>query len=163
MKASPFFAILADETTDIAVLGQLILYVKYISGKGTIECLFLGTFELSNCKAQTITDKICSVCNDLDLSLNERMCGFGSDGESIMIGSRNGVAAKLKEIVPWLVGNHCIAHRLTLACSEAADAILFMTKFKDIVSQMYQFYDYSPVRTLRLKKIQSILGASDQQ
>ena len=67
-----------------------------------------------------------------------------------MIGSRNGVAAKLKEIVPWLVGNHCIAHRLTLACSEAADAILFMTKFKDIVSRMYQFYDYSPVRTLRL-------------
>ena len=161
VKASPFFAILADEATVIAVLEQLILYVRYLSGKGTIECSFLGTFELPNCKAQTITDKICSVCNDLDLPLNERMCGFGSDGASTMIGRRNGVAAKLKEIVPWLVNNHCVAHRLALACSQAADAIPFMKKFKDIVSQMHRFYDYSPVRTVGLKEIQSILGASD--
>ena len=32
-------------------------------------------------------DKICSVFNDLDLSMNERMCGFGSDGDSNVIGS----------------------------------------------------------------------------
>ena len=56
-----FYAILADDTTDIAVLEQLILYVRYLSGKGTIEGSFLGTFELSNCKAQTTTDRICLV------------------------------------------------------------------------------------------------------
>lgn len=38
-----------------------------------------------------------------------------------MIGSRNGVAAKLKEIVPWLVNNHCVVHMLALTCSQAAD------------------------------------------
>ena len=72
VKASPFFAILADETTDIAFLEQLILYVRCVSDKGIIKCSFLGTFELSNCKAQTITDKICSVCNDLDLSIMKK-------------------------------------------------------------------------------------------
>ena len=82
VKASPFFAILADEKTDIAVLEQLIWYVRYISGKGTIECSFLGTIEPPSCKAQVIMDKICSVCNDLNLSLNERMCGFGSDRQA---------------------------------------------------------------------------------
>lgn len=87
VKAPPFFAILADETTDIAVLEQLILYVRYVLDKG-IKCSFLGTFELSNCKAQTITDKICSL---------PMMCGFGSHGASTMIGSGNSVAAKLKE------------------------------------------------------------------
>ena len=56
-----FYAILADDTTDIAVLEQLILYVRYLSGKGTIEGSFLGTFELSNCKAQKTTDRICLV------------------------------------------------------------------------------------------------------
>ena len=161
VKASPFFAILADETTDIAVLEQLILYVRYVSDKGIIKCSFLGTFELSNCKAQTITDKICSVCNDLDLSMTEKMCGFGSDGASTMIGSRNGVAAKLKAKVPWLVNNHCVAHRLALACSQAAEAIPYMKKFKDIVAQLFRFYDYSAVRTAGLKDIQSVLGAPD--
>ena len=49
-KASPYFAILADETTDIAVLEQLILYSRYISDRGVIKCSFLGTFELTDCK-----------------------------------------------------------------------------------------------------------------
>lgn len=71
------------------------------------------------------------------------------------------MAAKLKEIVPWLVNNHCVAHRLALACSQAADAIPFMKIFKDKDSQMHLFYDYSPVRTVGLKEIQSVLGASD--
>lgn len=56
-----FYPILADDTTDIAVLEQLILYVRYLPGKGTIEGSFLGTFELSNCKAQKTTDWICLV------------------------------------------------------------------------------------------------------
>ena len=102
------------------------------------------------------------MCNDLDLPVNERMCGFGSDGASTMIGSRNGVAAKLKEILPWPVNNHCEAHRLALACSQAADAIPFMKIFKDKVSQMHRFYDYSPVRTVGLKEIQSILGEAEK-
>lgn len=161
VKASPYFAILADETTDIAVLEQLILYSRYISDKRMIKCSFLGTFELTDCKAQTITDKICSMCKDLDLSMNEKMCGFGSDGASAMIGNRNGVAAKLKEKVPWLVNNHCVAHRLALASSQAAVTIAYMKKFKDIVAQLFRFYDFSAVRTAGLKDIQSVLGAPD--
>ena len=91
-----------------------------------IKCSFLGTFELTDCKAQTITDKICSVCNDVDLSMNEKMCDFGSDGASAMIGNRNGVGAKLKEKVPWLVNSHSVAHRLVLASSQAAVTIAYM-------------------------------------
>ena len=63
----------------------------------------------------------------------------------------------MKEIVPGLVNNHCLA----LACSQAADAIPSMKKFKYNVSQMYQFYDYSAARMAEFKKIQCILGASD--
>ena len=37
-QESEGFAILADETTDKAVLEQLILYVRYLLGKGTMEC-----------------------------------------------------------------------------------------------------------------------------
>ena len=98
-KGSEGFTLLAI-LTDKAVLEQLILYVRYLLGKGTIECSFLGTFELSNCKTQTITHKICSVCNDLDLSLNERMCGFGSDGASTMIVSRNDVRHFTHSLTP---------------------------------------------------------------
>ena len=95
--------------------------------------------------------------------MNEKMCGFGSDGASAMIGNRNGVAAKLKEKVPWLVNNHCVAHRLALASSQAAVTIAYMKKFKDIVAQLFRFYDFSAVRTAGLKDIQSVLEAKKSQ
>lgn len=161
LKKSPFFAIVADETTDIAVLEQLILYARYINDTGIVKCSFLGTFEIPNCKSQTITDKICSEADALGLSLSEKMCGFGSDGASIMIGKRNGVAAKLKDKVPWLVNSHCVAHRLALACSQAADEVPYMKKFKAILAQLYRFYEHSSVRTAGLKDIQNVLSAPD--
>ena len=37
VKASPFLAILADETTDIAVFEQPIFYVRYLSDEGEIK------------------------------------------------------------------------------------------------------------------------------
>lgn len=52
------------------------------------------------------------MCNDLDLLMNEKMCGFGSDGVSVMIGNRNGVVVKLKEKVLWFVNNYCVVYRL---------------------------------------------------
>lgn len=36
-----------------------------------------------------------------------------------------------------------------------------MKKFKDIVAQLFRFYDFSAVRTAGLKDIQSVLGAPD--
>ena len=36
---------------------------------------------------------------------------FTSDGVAVMLGRRNGVAVKLKERIPHLVQQHCVAHR----------------------------------------------------
>ena len=34
---------------------------------------------------------------------------FGSDGASVYVGRLNGVVAKLRVEIPWLLGVHCIA------------------------------------------------------
>ena len=46
--------------------------------------------------------------------LEGKVVGFGSDGASVMVGSRNGVVAMLKADVPYLVDIHCLAHKLDL-------------------------------------------------
>jgi len=48
--------------------------------------------------------------------------GFGSDGCSTMVGSKSGVATRLKEVSPFVVSVHCIAHRTNLATLQAAES-----------------------------------------
>ena len=74
-----------------------------------------------------------------------------------MIGQRNGVSALLKQIAPWVISNHCVAHRLALATAQAADEISYIKKFKAILGQLYRFYSYSGVRMAGLKEIQDVL------
>lgn len=51
-----------------------------------------------------------------------------------------------------------LAHRLALACGQAADEIPYVKKFKAILHQLYNFYDNSSVRTAALKLIQEVLN-----
>ena len=82
----------------------------------------------------------------MDLDIHRRLFALGSDGASIMLGCRGGVSTLLKEKVPYLIVNHCVAHRLALACGQAANEINYLQKFKTILDQLYRYYQYSPVR-----------------
>ena len=75
-----------------------------------------------------------------------------------MLGSRGGVSKLLRDKIPFIVSNHCIAHRLALACGQAANEIPYLKQFKAVLDQLYHFYKFSPVRTAGLKDIQDVLN-----
>ena len=89
LKESPYIALMADETTDIEVTKELILYARYIVPSATpqhcVGSIFLWVSELSDGKADTITPSILEFLTSLDLSITKVM-GFGSDGASVMVG-----------------------------------------------------------------------------
>lgn len=60
--------------------------------------------------------------------------------------------------MPYLIANHCVAHRLALACGQAADEVNYLKKFKDILDQLYRFYQNSAVRMAGLKAIQDVVN-----
>ncbi|KAI8482495.1 hypothetical protein Bbelb_397310 [Branchiostoma belcheri] len=53
------------------------------------------------------------------------------------------IAKQLRTGDPKLVNVHCIAHRLTLAAGQAATVIPYLLKFKDLMGQLYRFYENS--------------------
>ena len=57
------------------------------------------------------------------LDYNTKLFALGSDGASVMLGRRGGVSKLLMDHVPYLISNHCIAHRLALACGQAANDV----------------------------------------
>ena len=92
------------------------------------------------------------------MDIKRKLCGLGSDGASVMLGVRGGVAALPKEDAQFMIANHCIAHRLALACGQASNEVPYLKKFKAILDQLYRFYENSPVRTAGLHNIQEILN-----
>ena len=113
--------------------------------------------EIRDGKAETFVAKVCQICDELQLDL-QKLCGLGSDGASVMLDVCGGVSTLVKQQTPFLVANHCIAHRLALACGQAANEIPYLKRFKDILDQLYRYYENSAVRTAGLRAIQKVLN-----
>jgi hypothetical protein len=156
IQLSPAFSLLIDETTDVSIKKQLIVYCKYLCN-GEAKTSFLGILELQDGKAATITKAILDFCRLVNLDVSTNLFALGSDGASVMLGRRGGVSKLLTDHAPYLISNHCIAHRLALACGQAANEVPYFKKFKAILDQIYRFYQYSPVRTAGLHAIQEVL------
>lgn len=124
-----------------------------MNSKGESVTRFTKIIDLKDGKAETIREAIVGHLDVSSLPL-QQLCGLGSDGAAVMLGRKGGVATLLKADVPHLVSNHCVAHRLALASSQAANGIPYLKTFKAVVEQLYRFYHYSPVRTAALQDIQ---------
>ena len=156
LRASPYFSLMCDETTDVAVVKEVIIYARYIGTDRKVCTAFIGMMEVSDGTAKTILAALQKLCEKENLDIENKLVAFGSDGAAIMIGSRGGVATLLKQKCP--ISNHCVAHRLALAAAQAADEVAYVKKIKAILSQLYRFYDYSAVRSAGLKHIQDVLN-----
>ena len=81
-----------------------------------------------------------------------KLIEFGADGASVNRGNKNGVIEKLREIMPWLIFNWCLSHRLELAIEEALKG----TGFGDVDEMrlgLYYLYDKSPKKLSELTEL----------
>ena len=94
LKASQFFSLIGDESNEVAVHKNLILYVKYMK-KSEVRLAFLKLLKLDGADAATIYETIMTYIrgNRVDPS---KMVMWTSDGAEVMLGKYNGVQAKLK-------------------------------------------------------------------
>ena len=113
--------------------------------------------DLEDGKALTITNAITSYLECAGLAI-ENMSSFGSDGASVMVGCRSGVATQLGACNRKMISVHCVCHRLALASSQASRDVSYLKKFKDLLLTLYNFFHSSPVKSARLKQVQEVLN-----
>nr|XP_006823127.1 PREDICTED: uncharacterized protein LOC100368807 [Saccoglossus kowalevskii] len=160
MKVSPVFSLLMDETTDVAVMKQLITYGKYLTFSGDtceVKTAFINMDDLINGKAETIVESTEKFFEKTGLRFDQ-LSGLGSDGASVMVGKKTGVSTRLREKSPELINIHCMAHRLALASSQTVNEVPYIKKFSSILQQLFYYYQNSSVRMAGLTEIQKILG-----
>ena len=108
-------SLLCDETTDISVLKQMVVYGKYLTDSGGTRTVFLKITDLFDGKAETIERALLQLCEATEISIRKVM-GFGIDGAAVMIGNGTGVSTRLRAHNPYMISIHCVATPPSLRC-----------------------------------------------
>ena len=138
LQSSELFSLMTEESTDIAVLKQLVLVGRYLTDEG-VKASFLCITDIPNDTAETIEGSMLKFVRDKSLQIM-RLCAFSSDGASVMTGRLSGVAVRLKRHSPRVIAVHCINHRLALAAAHAFDTIPYLQQFKSILQSLFFFF-----------------------
>ena len=69
------------------------------------------------------------------------------------MGKKNGVAAKLKTSLDYIIAVHCIAHRLELGVSKSLQDHHRLKHLNDVLVYLYEQYHYSPKALCELRML----------
>jgi len=152
-----FFSILIDGATDTSVTECELIYLRYLSGGKPVNH-YLSIEDIKNANAPGIISAIEKAFENSNISnWKDRLIGMGSDGASVNLGVRGGVAALLRNDVGHLVSIHCVAHRLELAANNAIKKHRVMRDIQDMLNNVYKHYHYSPKVLRELREIADAL------
>ena len=153
IKTSNVYRLLTDEVTDISNICQLVSFVKYYDfNKERAETVFIDCSNLlefsesSSPNADAIVSCITEKFQELKIEISN-LKPFVSDGASVMVGKKSGVATKSKTNFALKMFNiHCICHRLALARADTGDDYKFIRNAEEILIELWRFFKNSPKR-----------------
>ncbi|KAK2564539.1 Zinc finger protein 862 [Acropora cervicornis] len=174
VKNADSYGLMVDEATDVSVVEQLISFIQFANPEtGAPEVHFLSIQNVlessTSANSATIVKLIKEELSNDGLDIT-KLGSLASDGVSVMTGSRNGVAAKLRETVPTLINIHCICHRLALACNDANDNLTHISQVETVLRQLWSFFENSAARSAvyvqtscEMKKLDSMSEKSKEK
>lgn len=152
IKNSPFIAIMADETTDVAAKSQMVVIFRYVRDGEPIE-RFWSYVIPEKCDAETLSKTILSIIDPLIQNSPNKLIAQSYDGAAVMSGQHAGVQALIKKKYPFAHYVHCYAHQLNLIMSKAASANSQVRVFFGNLQDIPGFFNNSPQRVEVLNKI----------
>eukprot|EP00733_Pompholyxophrys_punicea_P001202 Pompholyxophrys_punicea_v1_NODE_543_length_1718_cov_2.881539.p1 type:complete len:259 gc:universal NODE_543_length_1718_cov_2.881539:1358-582(-) len=95
--------VLIDETTDISVISQLIVYYRFCNSVNGNEKVVFGGIEKLECgTADCIMTTLTHRLNKDSISFAD-IVSFGTDGASVMLGKHDGVATRMLRKNPFII------------------------------------------------------------
>ena len=156
LEESEVVTVLADESTDIANHKRLVVYAQIISEDMAPKTRFVANVECQDATGSGIAKSIMNELNKRGVP-NEKIMSLGSDGASVMTGKINGCAAVMRRENPHLSNIHCVAHKLALCTSQAAENIPLLKKHQQILTDLFYYFKGSAKRAAKLHEIQVLV------
>ncbi|CAC5420415.1 unnamed protein product [Mytilus coruscus] len=122
-NSSKFFALIADESTDVSTREQVSVCLRYIqrdslSGDVSIKEDFLDFIMATSTKGEHLAELLIEALQGAGVNI-AKMRAQGYDGAANMSGKYNGVQARIPNIIPEATYVHCKSHCLNLAVASA--------------------------------------------
>ncbi|KAK0062779.1 E3 SUMO-protein ligase [Biomphalaria pfeifferi] len=153
IKNAAYHTLIVDESTDISVSKMLILYMKYRNENESIyKTMFAGILKVIACDSLSIFQAIQNFYIENGFDLN-KMVMFTSDGASVMLGKRKGVAALLRQLIPHLSEQNCVAHREDLGLDDAWKNIPLMKEIETLLKTVYTIFCRSSVKKAKFEEL----------
>lgn len=149
-------SVLIDESTTISALCGMIVFIKCAISCGEPIFVFLDVVELECQTAENIVNQLINCLHKSGFNehyLKENWISFVSDGASVLLGKKNGVAKRLKDRYPLILNWHCMNHRLELAVNDSVRDVNATNHFKTFIDSLYVLYNASPKNQNELKII----------
>uniref|UniRef100_K7GBQ1 DUF4371 domain-containing protein n=1 Tax=Pelodiscus sinensis TaxID=13735 RepID=K7GBQ1_PELSI len=122
IKKSLLFAIQLDESTDITLCCELLVFARYmVEGDFKDEFLFWKTLDTTT-KAQDVMEIVNNFFEVHGLDWVNLM-DITTDGAPAMLGSRSGFQTLVKQRALMVTGVHCFIHREVLASKTLPDQL----------------------------------------
>ena len=156
-----FFSCMADQAVDCGVIEEEIIFIQTVeNGLAVNKYAMIQGVEKSDANgvlARGLEDGF------EDIGINNWKDGLvacGSDGASVMTGVSNGVIAKLRQDVPWLIGIHCVAHKLELAVLDGIKDVQYFAVLTEMLKGLYKHYHYSAKALRELEELSNVMEES---
>jgi len=157
LKLSPCVTVFADESTDISNTKRMTMTARYVDPKTSLpSSSYLRDIEYEDGTGAGLASEIINEMEYRNINFS-KITGFGADGASVMSGAHKGVQAVLKNRNPHMVHMHCMAHRLALCTSQAANGIPAIKQYQEWITSLYYYFKKSACREAELHKVQEVL------
>ncbi|XP_060845680.1 zinc finger MYM-type protein 1-like [Rhopalosiphum padi] len=121
IKASKYYSILCDETTNISTKEQMTICIRYVdTSSSIIREDFIGFVEMVSTTGISIKETLKNKVEKVGLYFDD-LRGQGYDGGSNISGKYNGVQALILDEQPLAFYTHCFSHSLNLCLSKACE------------------------------------------
>ena len=160
-----FWGLLCDDVTDISVKEQFVCFAQFFDSKcGVLHTDFLFVKNVlkdsDSANVETLFTLLTNKITELNMEIN-KVSALVSDGASVMLGSRTGLAARLKEVNCRIISIHCICHKLALACVDTAKDVQYIGTVKDLLRQLWKYLENSPKQMAIYLKVQQEVKSFD--
>lgn len=112
---------------------------------------FLCAVQLVDKSAEGMYRLLCAVLDAMDLPLS-KLVALCTDGDSALIGKHNGLGAKLRANVAYLLSVHCAAHKTALALGDTAKGIEALQMLDLVLKDVHNLFGKSAKRQLAWKR-----------
>ena len=152
-----YYALVVDETTDMANKEQVSLCLRTVDEKLNVEEDFVGFYEKSSTTFEVLVRVIKDVLLRLVVKLN-RCRGHTYDSAASMSGVNTRVAARIAAEEKRALNTKCLAHSLNLAVQDAIKSNSLIGDLQVAMQELSNFISSSAKRLGIFEKIQEELS-----